>query len=278
MSPAPSGKAVAERGDRPSFDVKTIHLAVSGTYSTGKTTTTEALSVLTGIPRIHAMTARQILVDLVPGKQVVDLSAVELMMLGMRRLEERIHHEAVAIGRNGPFVCDGSVIHEWVYGEARMRIGVNPAGTFAQKAVKGIAGLPIKPFYQQYMNAYGGLVKNRAQRIYDAYIHLPVEFDLEKDGHRPVSEKFRRLSDALLIETLEEIQIPYYVVGGTVRERLEKIVDIFGLPVVMPLDDAIEIATKRVRADREAIEADDRHHANRRAASRWQRFKYAMRY
>jgi nicotinamide riboside kinase len=278
MSPAPPGKAVAARGDRPSFDAKTIHLAVSGTYSTGKTTTTEALSVMTGIPRIHAMTAREILLDLVPGKQLEDLSAAELTMLGMRRLEERIHHEAVAIGRHGAFVCDGSVIHEWVYGEARMRVGINPAGTFVQKAVKRIAGLPTKPFYQQYMNAYGGLAKNRAKRIYDAYIHLPVEFDMETDGHRPVSEAFRRLSDDLLVEALEEIQIPYHVVGGTVRERLEKILDIFGFPVVTPVDEAVEIATKRVRAAREAIEADDRRHANRRAASRWQRFKYAMRY
>jgi hypothetical protein len=261
-----------------SLDLSKIHLAVSGTYGTGKTTTTEALSIATGIPRTHAMTARQILVDLVPGKQVMDLSAAELMMLGMRRLEERIHHEAVAIGAGGPFVCDGSVIHEWVYGEARMRVGINPGATIVHRTMKSIAGLPIKPFYQQYMNAYGGLTKNRAKRIYDAYVHLPVEFEMEPDGHRPVSERFRRLSDDLLVEALEEIGLPYYVVGGSVRERLEKVVDIFGFSVVVPLDEAIDIARERVRQDRESLEADARYHANQRAASRWRRFRYAMRY
>lgn len=61
---------------------KVRRLAVAGTYSTGKTTTAEALSLATGIPRTHA------------GKQLEELSASELTALGPRRLEERIHNEA----------------------------------------------------------------------------------------------------------------------------------------------------------------------------------------
>jgi AAA domain len=102
---------------------KKLPLAVSGTYSTGKTTTTEALSLATGIPRTHAMTAREILQELTPGKQLEELSASELTALGLRRLEERIHNEAA---QPGSFVADGSVIHEWIYGAARMQIGINP--------------------------------------------------------------------------------------------------------------------------------------------------------
>ena len=255
-----------------------LHLAVSGTYSTGKTTTTEALSLATGIPRTHAMTAREILVDLVPGKQMMDLSAMELMAIGLRRLEERIHHEAMAIGASGSFVCDGSVIHEWVYGEVRMRVGINPGAGLLQRAVKNVAGLPIKRFYQQYMDAYGAVTKNRAKRIYDAYIHLPVEFEMKKDGHRPVSEKFRKASDDLLLETLDELGIPYHVVGGPIAERVTKVIDIFGLPTVMPVDEAIEIALERVRTATAILEEDDRHHASQRARSPWKRMKYAMRY
>lgn len=257
---------------------KSVRLAVSGTYSTGKTTTTEAVALATGITRTHAMTAREILVDLIPGKQMQDLSASELMMMGLRRLEERIHWEAEALGRQGSFICDGSVIHEWVYGEARMRVGINPNAKLVQKVVKDIAGLPIKRFYQQYMDAYGGLAKNRAKRIYGAYIHLPVEFEMEKDGHRPVSEKFRKLSDDLLIETLEELKIPYYVIGGPIKDRVRKIIDIFDLPEVMPLDEAIDTAVERVRIARKILEEDDRHHANQRQASMWKRLKWAMRY
>jgi hypothetical protein len=128
------------------------------------------------------------------------------------------------------------------------------------------------------MDAYGTVVKARAKRIYDAYVHLPVEFPMTADGHRPVSEHFRTLSDELLIEALEEMGLPYHVVGGTVRERVEKIVGIFGLPLVMPLDEAIEIGQERVRTASAVLEADARAHAAQRSTSVLRRLKYTLRY
>lgn len=252
----------------------TLHLAISGTYSTGKSTTAEALSVATGIPRTHAMTSREILLDLVPGKQVQELCAAELLALGLRRFEERVHNES----GQGSFISDGSVIHEWVYGEARMRVGINPGASLLPRLVKGIAGLPARPFYRQYLEAYGRVVKARARRIYDAYVHLPVEFDMRLDGHRPVSERFRRLSDQLLIEVLQEQRIPYHVVRGTVTERVERIVEVFGLPIVMPLDAAVGIATERVTNATQVLEDDARWHAAQRSKSWRQRLGYALRY
>lgn len=255
-------------------DERTIHLAVSGTYGTGKSTTTEALSLATGIPRTHAMTSREILMDLVPGKQVQELNAFELMKLGLRRLEERIHNEALP----GSFISDGSVVHEWVYGEARMRVGINPGAPWWLRTVKSVAGWQVKKFHQQYMDMYGEITKARAKRLYDVYVHLPVEFAMERDGHRPVSERFRRLSDDLLLESLREMGIPYHVVGGTVAERLEKIVELTGLPLVMPVEKAIPLARKRVADAIEVLKADSRYHQARRRKSLRQRVAYAMRY
>jgi hypothetical protein len=252
-----------------------LRLAVSGTYSTGKTTTTETLSVATGIPRTHAMTSREILQDLVPGKQVQELSASELTALGLRRLEERIQHEAE---QPGSFIADGSVIHEWVYGVARMQVGINPGAGLALKTLKAILGLPYKSFYKQYLDAYGTVTKARAKRIYDAYVHLPVEFPMEVDGHRPVSEKFRELSDSILIDTLQQLEIPYHVVGGSLAERVDKIVSIFDLQLVMPLDDAIKVADQRVRSAKEILEADSRRHAELRSRSLRSRLRYLTRY
>jgi hypothetical protein len=251
-----------------------IRLAVSGTFGVGKTTTAEALSIATGIPRTHALTSREILRDLLPGKTVQELSASELILLGLRRLEERIHNEAEI----PYFISDGSVIHEWVYGEARMRAGINPGAGLAVRSVKAVMGLPVKRFYQQYMDAYGVISKNRAKRLYDAYIHLPVEFDMVEDGHRPVSEKFRRLSDVLLIQTLEELEIPYHVVGGTVQERLAKILEIHELPLVMPVDEAVARAQERVGQATAVLEHHARKLASERDRSVLRRIKYAMRY
>ena len=257
------------------MDTKTLKIAVSGTYSTGKSTTTEALSLITGIPRTHALTAREILIDLLPGKRLEELSAGELIALGLRRLEERIHHEAC---EPGSFISDGSVIHEWVYGEARMKAGINPSANVFHRLLNEIMGLPIKPFYKAYMEAYGKVVKSRAKRVYDVYIHLPVEFELVSDNHRPVSEPFRELSDKILLDTLKEINIPYYVVGGTILERVTKIVELLDLPVKMDMKEAISIAESRVKANLDIIEKDARHHTNQLKTSRLKRLKYMFRY
>ncbi len=251
-----------------------VRLAISGTYSTGKSTTTEALSIATGIPRTHAKTSREILMDVVPGKQVQELSAMELIKLGLRRFEERVANESTS----GSYISDGSVVHEWVYGEARMRVGINPGASWGLRTLKKASGFRVRHFYQQYMDIYGDLTKARARRIYDAYVHLPVEFPMHVDGHRPVSEKFRLLSDELLLRTLDELGLPYYVVRGSVAERVARIVDLFDLPLVVPIPDAIDQAQERVRAATDVLEADARLHHARRHKPLARRIAYALRY
>jgi nicotinamide riboside kinase len=227
-----------------------VRIAVSGTYSSGKTTTSEALSIATGIPRIDALSAREIVVELLPGKRFQELSAAELLMLGLRRFEERIHCEA---NQTGSFISDGSVLNEWVYGEARMRVGINPGAPLLHRAAKRIAGLPAKPFFRQYINAYGAVAKARARQAYDVFIHLPVEFAMQGDGHRPVSERYRQASDQLLIETVRELKIPCHLVRGSVQERLAQIVELLGLPLLIPLPEAIATATERIQLSREMV-------------------------
>jgi hypothetical protein len=68
------------------------------------------------------------------------------------------------------------------------------------------------------------------------------------------------------------------VVRGSVAERVERIVELFGLPTVMPQQAAIEIATERVARAIEVLEDDARLHAARRAKSWRQRLGYALRY
>lgn len=251
-----------------------LKLAISGTYSTGKSTTTEALSLATGIPRTHAMTSREILIDLIPGKTVMELNGMELIKLMMRRFEERVHNEAGP----GPFISDGGVFHEWVYLEARMRIGINPGAPMWFQTVKKVSGVPVKHFYQSYADVLGDVTKRRASHLYDAYIHLPVEFDMHKDGHRPVSEPFRRLSDKLLTETVETMGKPYHVIGGPIEERIEKIVSLFEMPVVMPIPEAIEKAQIRVEAATKILEEDARFHDAQRGKTLVRQLRYALRY
>jgi hypothetical protein len=250
-----------------------LRLAVSGTYSSGKTTTTEALSIATGIPRTDALSAREIVVDLMPSKQFQELGSGELLTLGLRRLAERIDGEA---SQRGAFISDGSVLHEWVYGEARLVLGINPGAPWPHRAVKRVTGLPAKPFVRQYLHSYGVVVKERAKRLYDAFVHLPIEFQMDADGHRPVSEAYRDLTDSILRRTLDELSIPYHEVGGPIQVRVEKIMDLFDLPVVVPVDEAIEVAKDRIRRSRETVA--DRMIKQRVKPSVWRRVGYAVRY
>ncbi|WP_054816138.1 AAA family ATPase [Nocardia arizonensis] len=251
-----------------------IRLAISGTYGTGKSTTTEALSLATGIPRTHAMTARQLLMDIAPGKTLNELNSVELLQLGLRRFEERLNNES----GTESFVSDGSVVHEWVYGTARLQIGINPGAGLLTRTVKTFSGFGRKAPVSEYIELFGEIVKARAAHLYDAYIHLPVEFPLPADGHRPVSEPFRKLSDDTLLSVIRGLGVHYEVVGGTVQERISKIIELFDLDTVMPVEEAIAEAHSRVGKTISAIEQDARYKAAQRKKSIKSRLGYALRY
>ena len=226
-------------------DERRLRLAVSGTYSTGKTTTTEALSRWVGLPRTHARTMREILPEAIPGKTLEECGPAELFQLGLHRFTERAIRES---GMTGSFVSDGSSLHEWIYGKSRMRIGINPNDNWALRFAKNLARLPYRPLLLEISEAFGAVVKRHAKQNYDEFIHLPVEFPLVKDGHRPVSDEFRSLSDHLLKQALDELGIRYHVVAGTLEQRLERIGEIYDLRPVMPLAEAVAAANAHMRA------------------------------
>ena len=223
-----------------------MRVAISGTYSAGKTTTSVALSHLTGLPRTHARSMREILPEVLPGRRLEECTAVELLELGIIRYTERAVHES-RVGDS--FLSDGSALHEWVYGAVRAETGIVPtdAATESGRTAE-------QEFLGSAMEAFGGVVRRHVQRSYDLFVHLPVEFPLVEDGHRPVSERFRERSDMMLRSTLGALGIPCIVVGGTLEYRLERIVDELGLPRVTSVVAAvaaarIEIAAMDVRAE-----------------------------
>ncbi|MEU3862690.1 AAA family ATPase [Streptomyces sp. NPDC028722] len=67
----------------------------------------------------------------------------------------------------------------------------------------------------------GLLTQQHASDTYDLVVHLPADVPLP-EGHRPISEHFRRVSDRLLRETLEAWRIPFHVVTGSVQERVRR--------------------------------------------------------
>jgi hypothetical protein len=98
-----------------------MRIAISGTYSTGKTTLSLALSYLTEIPITRARTMREILPDAFPGYSLEQCGSSELIELGMRRFTERVRAE---MQRGDSFISDGCSLQEWLYGSTRLKTGL----------------------------------------------------------------------------------------------------------------------------------------------------------
>lgn len=232
---------------------KEIRLVISGTYSTGKTTTATALSIATGLPLINVLSAREILTDLYPGRCFQDMSATEIMALGLKRFEERIREEAILYMENTSFISDGSVLNEWVYGTVRMKVGINPGSNLFHRTSKVILGLSGRNFYKKYMSAYGQVAKIHSKQWYTNVVHLPVEFSMSADGHRSVSEKYRTLSDKEIQESFISIGKNPELVSGNQIERLRKIINLYDLPIVVPIEEALSKAEEVIKTNREAV-------------------------
>ena len=190
-----------------------MRIAVCGTYSSGKTTTSMALSYLTGIPMTHALTMREILPKLFPEKKLESCTPEEVIELIFERLIHRVQNE---IKCSGSFISDGASIQEWAYCKPRFIYGMNPAETQIQdqKILKSLET------FGKTIDAYGKMAKQYAKKQYDVFVHLPVEFPLVLDGHRPVSESFRNCCDQLLRRAYSELGIPCIEVQGKLAQRL----------------------------------------------------------
>ncbi len=71
-----------------------------------------------------------------------------------------------------------------------------------------------------------------------------------------MNEGFRATIDKKLLETLDELEIPYHLVRGTMPERLTQICELFDLTPVMSMDEAIELARKDYAAQDFRLETE----------------------
>ncbi|GAB1692428.1 AAA family ATPase [Krasilnikovia sp. M28-CT-15] len=216
-----------------------MRLGVSGTYSSGKTLTAMALSAYTGVPRTRAKTMREILPDAAPGKKLEECTAAELLqMIVVRHSERAVHESSLWDG----FISDGSSLQEWIYGSVRVTVGINPNDSVHLSDVESVERTDEIRFFEDVMDQLGRAMKRHVKHNFQAFVHLRNELPLAEDGHRPVNERFRTMSDEFLLETLTELGIPFYEIGGDLPDRLRAIVDLFDLPVVCSVEEAIAIA------------------------------------
>lgn len=230
-------------------------IGISGTYSSGKTFTSMALSHYTGLPRTKARTMREILPEAAPGKTLEECTAAELIqMIVTRHVERAVYEDKLSDG----FVSDGSSLQEWIYGSVRVSLGLNPSASAQLGAGESVEKTAELAFFEEVMSSLGNSFKKHVKQSFDAFVHLKNELPLSPDGHRPVNDQFRTLSDEILQRTMNELDIPFYVVSGSVEERLERIASLFGLEPRMSPHDAVLLAAEEyalldVRSEQERV-------------------------
>jgi nicotinamide riboside kinase len=216
-----------------------MRLGICGTYSSGKTFTAIALSHYTGIRRTRAKTMREILPDAAPGKTLEECTAAELLqMIVVRHTERAVHESRLA----GDFISDGCSLQEWIYGMVRVTVGINPNDSVHLSDLESVEKTPELACFEEVVGQLGLAFKRHVKASYDAFIHLRNELPLAADGPVPVNERFRTMSDEMLLRVLDEMQMPYTVVSGSMADRLRRIVQLHDLHTVLDVDDAIALA------------------------------------
>lgn len=208
-------------------------IVISGTYCTGKTTLSLALEKATGIPATHALTMREILPTLYPGKSLRQCSYAELLTLGMHRFEDRIRSESAL---PDGFLSDGCPLQEWLYGSTRLITGAYPDEYPWQMRLRKLWHHRSYRDFEKLLKGFEGMAKTYTRSHYDLFFHLPVEFPFVADGHRPTSERFRMESEKRLLATYAEMNIQPILLTGSMEERLERALDVLRISPQYPID------------------------------------------
>ncbi|WP_083304128.1 AAA family ATPase [Brevibacterium sp. HMSC063G07] len=233
-----------------------MRISISGTYSTGKTSTTMCLSHYTGIPRTLAKAIREIMPDAVPGKRLSEVTPAEFLQLMMRRHCGRAVAEATL---GDPYLSDGSSLQEWAYGLARTRFGMNPTDPDRPNQVDW----PDMGFFHEVVDQYEHAFKQHVKASYDVMIHLENERPISDDGHRPMNEDFRSYCDEILWDAASDLDIPLHRVSGTLESRVQTIVSLLDLPTVIDLDEAIARMQQEYAAIDQRLETERQQAAQR---------------
>lgn len=228
-------------------------IVISGTYCTGKTTLSLALAYATGIPATHALTMRQILPQLYPGKSLRQCTYIELLTLGMKRFEDRIRTESILADG---FISDGCPLQEWLYGSTRMLTGAYPDESPFQMKLKHLLHWNRYRDFKKLLRGFEGMAKQYTRHRYDIIFHLPVEFPFVADGHRPTSEQFREASENLLLSTYKELGLSPHWISGSPENRLQQILQVLNISAKYPLDACIQYAEQQRRELFDAIKLE----------------------
>ena len=176
-----------------------MKIGFCGTHSTGKTTLVEALKTE----------------PLFRDKYITDVNVTRwVKSLGFEINEKTSEHgqeinllKRIAHIHSYPnIVADRTIIDVLAYS-----IAGNRRGHISDKSIE----------YQKYL-------VNTNISAYDYIFYLPMDIEVTDDGVRAIDPAFRTEIDDIITDSLHELGIGYKTVSGSVRQRVEQILNTIG--------------------------------------------------
>jgi len=201
----------------------TVRIAVTGAPGTGRATVCTALALATGLD--CATVSEDLIAPRTDGRLADTVEAA------VRGFESRVDGESRL---PGSFFSDGSVLHEWALAEATRRTSPR------QHWLLDPFDLPYRIFEERFLLAHHRIVARRANAVYDGFVHLRAPEDVGTAD----DSAMRNVVDRLLLDTLQDSNLPYFVIGGSLEQIVTQVSGMYALPQRIPVGDAVSAALK----------------------------------
>lgn len=171
-----------------------MRIAITGSFSTGKTTLGLAASEKLGLTLLPEV-ARQVAAEGFKLDKDATVEAETLIFL--RQYFAELTHEE--------FVADRSLVDVLAYAAWVLE---------HRERTKEFA----------LWETCVSIASHRLRSSYTHVFHLPIEFDIVPDGLRPMDPAFQADIDARIVEILEANSIAYQTLTGSVEARLDDLI------------------------------------------------------
>lgn len=184
---------------------KPFRIILVGAHGTGKSTLAKKLSELLDLKVVESV-AREFMKDM---KYIDDCGVIDKRM--PKSKIESVKQNILCSLSRWDFVrwLDLDVIMTRSPLDTLAYAKVDPACDWVYKN-----NVTIMKECEKFMNA----LKN------SIFIYLPIEFDIEDDGCRPMDKQYQKDVDKAMREVMHEFGIKPLVVTGAVKERVEQII------------------------------------------------------
>lgn len=169
-----------------------MRILFTGAQGTGKTTLIERFEELQpSLYKIKGVT-RKVLKqnDFKPNENSTDECQNAIFNAKRKELE-----------RSGSFMSERSLIDVFAYTSYQYRRG--------------------KCSYKELANEMSNLTEYIRSHKDDVYVFFPVEFELKDDGVRSVDKEYQKEISDIIWETINALDVHYFVVTGTIDERVK---------------------------------------------------------